>query len=68
MVEDFISGKRKIAVVGLGYVGLPLCIGFGKVFKGVIGFDISESRINELKSGHDWTLEISSEDIKKNIR
>ncbi len=65
MIEDFISGKRKIAVVGLGYVGLPLCIGFGKVFKGVIGFDISESRINELKSGHDWTLEISSEDIKK---
>jgi UDP-N-acetyl-D-galactosamine dehydrogenase len=65
MIEDFVSGKRKIAVVGLGYVGLPLCIGFGKAFKGVIGFDISESRINELKSGHDWTLEVSSEDIKK---
>lgn len=65
MIEDFVSGKRKIAVVGLGYVGLPLCIGFGKVFKGVIGFDISESRINELKSGRDWTLEVSSEDIEK---
>lgn len=65
MIEDFISGNRKIAVVGLGYVGLPLCIGFGKVFKGVIGFDISESRINELKSGNDWTLEVSPDDIKK---
>lgn len=65
MIEDFISGKKKIAVVGLGYVGLPLCVGLGRVFKGVIGFDISESRINELKSGNDWTLEVSSEDIKK---
>jgi UDP-N-acetyl-D-galactosamine dehydrogenase len=65
MIEDFISGNRKIAVVGLGYVGLPLCVGFGRVFKGVIGFDISESRINELKSGNDWTLEVSSDDIKK---
>jgi UDP-N-acetyl-D-galactosamine dehydrogenase len=65
MTEDFVSGKKKIAVVGLGYVGLPLCVGFGRVFKGVIGFDISESRINELKSGNDWTLEVSSEDIKK---
>jgi len=65
MTEDFVSGKRKIAVVGLGYVGLPLCVSLGRVFKGVIGFDISESRINELKSGNDWTLEVSSEDIKK---
>ncbi|MFZ6008171.1 MAG: nucleotide sugar dehydrogenase [Nitrospirota bacterium] len=65
MTEDFVSGKKKIAVVGLGYVGLPLCVGFGRVFRGVIGFDISESRINELKSGNDWTLEVSSEDIKK---
>jgi UDP-N-acetyl-D-galactosamine dehydrogenase len=65
MIEDFISGKKKIAVVGLGYVGLPLCVGLGKVFKGVIGFDISESRINELKSGNDWTLEVSSDEIKK---
>lgn len=65
MIEDFISGKRKIAVVGLGYVGLPLCVGFGRVFKGVIGFDISESRINDLKTGIDRTFEVSSEEIKK---
>jgi len=65
MTEEFISGKKRTAVVGLGYVGLPLCIAFGKVFKRVIGFDISESRINELKAGNDWTLEVSSDDIKK---
>lgn len=65
MVEDFISGKRKIAVVGLGYVGLPLCIGFGKTFKGVIGFDVNESRVKELRSGYDRTLEVSSDNIKK---
>ncbi len=65
MVEDFVSGKKTIAVVGLGYVGLPLCIAFGKVFKDVIGFDISELRINELRSGIDRTLEVSAEDIKK---
>lgn len=65
MTKDFISGKKKIAVVGLGYVGLPLCIGFGKAFRGVIGFDISKSRINDLRSGIDRTLEISPEDIKR---
>lgn len=65
MIEDFILGRKRIAVVGLGYVGLPLCVGFGKVFKGVIGFDISESRIDELRSGFDRTLEVESEEIKK---
>ncbi|MEW6117198.1 MAG: nucleotide sugar dehydrogenase [Nitrospirota bacterium] len=63
MIEDFVSGKKKIAVVGMGYVGLPLCVGFGKVFKNVIGFDINASRIKELSSGHDRTLEVSSEAI-----
>ena len=65
MIEDFISGRRKIAVVGLGYVGLPLCISFGKVFDGVIGFDISESRIKGLLSGVDHTGEVSIDDMKK---
>jgi len=65
MVEDFISGKRKIAVVGLGYVGLPLCIKFGNMFKNVIGFDTQSARINELKSGYDRTLEVSSEELNK---
>jgi len=49
---------NKIAIVGLGYVGLPLAVEFSKKNK-VIGFDISERRINELSEGHDGTLEVS---------
>ena len=49
--------KKKIAIIGLGYVGLPLAAAFSKKFK-VIGFDINQDRIQELKSGHDRTLEI----------
>jgi len=50
----------KIAVIGLGYVGLPLAVEFGKNHS-VIGFDINQHRINELKSGTDHTLEVSDE-------
>jgi UDP-N-acetyl-D-galactosamine dehydrogenase len=49
--------KTKIAIIGLGYVGLPLAVAFSKKFE-VIGFDINQERIQELKSGHDHTLEI----------
>ena len=52
----------KIAIIGLGYVGLPLAVEFGKKFK-VIGFDISIERINELKNGFDRTLESNSTEI-----
>ncbi|HET6587799.1 MAG TPA: Vi polysaccharide biosynthesis UDP-N-acetylglucosamine C-6 dehydrogenase TviB [Oleiagrimonas sp.] len=52
----------KIAVVGLGYVGLPLAIEFGKQFD-VIGFDINEARVRELREGHDHTREASSEEL-----
>jgi len=55
---------RKIAVVGLGYVGLPVAVSFGKV-ENVIGFDINEERINELKTGYDRTNEVSDEDLEK---
>ncbi|MBF0557487.1 MAG: nucleotide sugar dehydrogenase [Nitrospirae bacterium] len=65
MLDEFISGKKKIAVVGMGYVGLPLCIGLGKAFKGVIGFDISDSRIKDLKSGTDRTEEVSAVDMRE---
>lgn len=64
MIEDYISGKKSIAVVGLGYIGLSLCIGFGKVFKKVTGFDINEERVKELKSGYDKNSEFSAEDLK----
>lgn len=49
--------KTKIAIIGLGYVGLPLAVAFSKKFE-VIGFDINQERIQELKNGHDHTLEI----------
>jgi len=49
--------EKKIAIIGLGYVGLPLAVAFSKKFE-VIGFDINQKRIQELKSGHDHTLEI----------
>ena len=52
----------KIAVIGLGYVGLPLAVEFGKKLP-VIGFDINQNRINELKSGTDHTLEVDNEDL-----
>jgi len=54
----------KIAIIGLGYVGLPLAIEFGKKRK-VTGFDLDNKRINELKSGYDKTLEVSKSNLKK---
>lgn len=56
--------NRKIAVVGLGYVGLPVAVAFGKQQQ-VVGFDINETRINELKNGYDCTNEVNDEDLKK---
>lgn len=52
----------KIAIIGLGYVGLPLAVEFGKQVP-VVGFDIYQKRIDELKSGQDHTLEVSSEEL-----
>jgi UDP-N-acetyl-D-galactosamine dehydrogenase len=54
---------QNIAVIGLGYVGLPLAVEFGKKVK-TVGFDINQIRIEELKSGHDRTLEVSDENMK----
>ncbi|NEM97601.1 nucleotide sugar dehydrogenase [Pontibacter burrus] len=53
----------KIAVIGLGYVGLPLAVEFAKKFK-TFGFDINEARINGLSKGHDHTLEVEEEKLK----
>jgi UDP-N-acetyl-D-galactosamine dehydrogenase len=54
----------KLAVVGLGYVGLPLAAEFGKQ-RGVLGFDINLARVAELKEGRDHTLEVSSEELSQ---
>ena len=55
--------NTKIAVIGLGYVGLPLAVEFGKKYP-VLGFDINEARIAELRSGQDSTLEVEPENLK----
>lgn len=52
----------KLAVIGLGYVGLPLAVEFGKQ-RSVIGFDINQGRIDALNDGHDATLEVSDEEL-----
>lgn len=56
------SDMKTIAIIGLGYVGLPLAAEFGKI-RPVIGFDINESRIDALRAGHDSTLEVSAEEL-----
>ena len=56
----------KIAVIGLGYVGLPLAAAFSEKYE-VTGFDVNAARIEELKSGYDRTLELSAEQMKKAI-
>lgn len=53
---------KKIAIIGLGYVGLPLAVEFGKT-RPVVGFDINEARIAELRDGKDNTLEVVTEDL-----
>jgi UDP-N-acetyl-D-galactosamine dehydrogenase len=56
--------KQDIAVIGLGYVGLPLAVEFGKK-RNVIGFDINKARIAELESGQDSTLEVTPDQLKE---
>lgn len=55
---------KKIAIIGLGYVGLPLAVEFGK-YRPVLGFDINQQRIAELQSGQDHTLECSPEQLQE---
>jgi UDP-N-acetyl-D-galactosamine dehydrogenase len=55
-----------IGVIGLGYVGLPLAVEFGKKYK-VIGFDINTKRVEELKKGEDKTLEVEAEELSEAI-
>lgn len=53
---------KKIAIIGLGYVGLPLAVEFGK-YRQVIGFDINQSRVKGLAAGHDLTLEVGDDEL-----
>ena len=58
--------EKKIAVIGLGYVGLPLAVEFAKQYP-TVGFDINGPRVDELTNGHDRTLEVEDEDLKEVI-
>jgi UDP-N-acetyl-D-galactosamine dehydrogenase len=60
----FDLAKTKLGIVGLGYVGLPLAVEFGKTFD-TIGLDINPHRIDELKNGVDSTLEVEAEELKQ---
>ena len=61
-VANFLNNIR-LAIIGLGYVGLPLAVEFGKK-RPVVGFDIHQNRINELDIGHDHTLEVSDDELQ----
>ena len=67
MFDDILSKVHskdaKICILGLGYVGLPLAVEFGKSWD-TVGYDINMRRIDELKSGYDFTLEVDVEDLK----
>lgn len=57
----------KLAIIGLGYVGLPLAAEFGK-HRSVLGFDINQKRITALQAGHDETLEVSDEELTNSVK
>ncbi len=54
----------RIAVIGLGYVGLPLAVEFGKI-RPTVGFDVNRRRIEELNLGNDITLEVSKKELEE---
>src|SRR5665213_146273 len=58
------SHRRKIAVIGLGYVGLPVAVAFARAGVPVVGFDVDATRIAELNQGHDRTCEVETEDLR----
>ena len=58
--------NKKICIIGLGYVGLPLAHAFSKKYQ-VVGFDINKPRVDELSSGYDRTLELTSDEVKESI-
>lgn len=59
--------NHKITIIGLGYVGLPLAVEFGKKYH-VVGFDINKARVKELNSGHDATLEVEDDNLQEALK
>ncbi|MEE0294522.1 MAG: nucleotide sugar dehydrogenase, partial [Eubacterium sp.] len=62
--DDLLNKKKKLAVVGLGYVGMPIAVAFAKKGIDVIGYDISEAKINLYNIGQDPTNEVGNDEIK----
>lgn len=62
--DDHSNSKPTVGVVGLGYVGLPVAVGFSKKYR-VIGFDIDKNKINDLQHNNDPTAEVSKEELMK---
>ncbi len=65
-IDSFIQGKSKIAVLGLGYVGLPLAVALSEHFS-VLGYDVSRSRVRELRAGEDHTREVEAKRLQNSI-
>ena len=63
LYEDLVSGKEKLSLVGLGYVGMPIAVAFARKIK-VVGFDLNEKKIDLYKSGIDPTNEVGNDVIK----
>ena len=63
LYEKIVSGEEKIALVGLGYVGMPIAVAFSKKVK-VIGFDLNKAKIEKYQNGIDPTCEVGDEAIK----
>lgn len=61
---DLAKNKDKLAIIGLGYVGLPLAVEFGKKYE-TVGFDVNVKRIEELRNGYDRTLEVDEAKLKE---
>ncbi len=55
---------ERVAVIGLGYVGLPVAVALAKVFPGTVGFDVSQRRVKTLQAGEDWTGEVDTSTLK----
>ena len=63
LYEDIVSGKEKLSLVGLGYVGMPIAVAFARKIK-VVGFDLNEKKIELYKNGIDPTNEVGNDVIK----
>ena len=57
--------SERIAVVGLGYVGLPVALAFARKFEDTVGFDVSEARVGALAGHHDWTGEVTRAELEQ---